>query len=262
MSMLQSTLKRAAGAFAATVGVLMVCGLVLGFVEGRSTAFLMRAFGWGGVVVTGLVGTPVHELGHLLVGKLFGFHITDVALFRPFAGREDGVLGYVAYTYDRGNLLHQLGNFFMGVAPMVMGVLAILLILYLLAPEPFRGAKDSLDRGGNPWERCSGAFGGFWRRFFRLRGWALGRGIIALYLVFSVSTHMTLSPADLQGAAVGLVVVAGLCLAFGLVTALMKVDVTPALQKTAAVLAAFFGVGIVFAALALGLFALVALILG
>lgn len=260
--MLQDIGKRALGAFAATVGVLMVSGLLLGFVEGRSTLFLTRAFGWAGIVITGLVGTPIHELGHLLTAKLFGFHITDVALFRPFAGRADGVLGYVSYTYEKGNLWQQLGCFFVGIAPMVMGVLAILLLLRLLVPGPFRAAKERLDRGGDPWSRLTGVFCGFWLAFFHLRGWALGRGVIALYLVFSVSTHMTLSPADLKGAAVGLVMVAVLCLLFGLVTALLKSNVTPMLQKTAAVLGAFFGVGIAFATLALLLFALVALLFG
>ena len=35
--MLATMGKRALGAFGATVGVLVVCGLLLGFVEGKST---------------------------------------------------------------------------------------------------------------------------------------------------------------------------------------------------------------------------------
>ena len=75
------------------MGVLVVCGLLLGFVEGKSTELLYRLFGWGGVLFTGVAGTPIHELGHYLMCRLFGVRVTEVALFRPVAGRADGVLG-------------------------------------------------------------------------------------------------------------------------------------------------------------------------
>ena len=91
--MLETMGKRALGAFGATVGVLVVCGLLLGFVEGKSTELLYRLFGWGGVLFTGVAGTPIHELGHYLMCRLFGVRVTEVALFRPVAGRADGVLG-------------------------------------------------------------------------------------------------------------------------------------------------------------------------
>ena len=56
--MLQTIGKRALGAFGATVGVLVLCGLILGFVEGKSTTYLYGLFGWGGgfmVVIGGSV---------------------------------------------------------------------------------------------------------------------------------------------------------------------------------------------------------------
>lgn len=257
--MLISALKRAGGAFLATVGVLVVCGLALGQVEGLAHSYLYAAFGWGGIVATGMVGTPIHELGHFLFCKLFGFHVGEVALFRPLAGRADGILGYVQYSYNPENLLQLLGCFFVGVAPLILGALVIVLVLRLLAPEVFRGSADRLSsamaEGGSPallplkllWAAISGFFGGL----VRLRGWGLLRGVICLYLVFSISTHMTLSPADLQSALPGLAIVALICLAFGLVTALAKIEVRPALAKTAAFLAAYLGIGVFFALLTL-----------
>lgn len=262
--MLKTIGKRTAGAFGATVGVLIICGLVLGLIEGRATGFLLALFGWGGIVVTGLAGTPIHELGHYLMCKLFGFHVTEVALFRPIAGRTDGVLGFVRYTYDPKSLWQQLGCFFVGVAPMILGVVAILLLLRLLTPEVFRAARERLDRavrtGLGPLRLLGAVCAGFFGGLARLRGWGVLRGAVCLYLVFSISTHMTLSPADLSGAAVGLVVVALLCLIFGVATTLMGVEAAPLLKKTATVVAAFFGVGIAFAALSLALFGLLFLI--
>lgn len=264
--MLATIGKRTAGAFGATVGVLIVCGLILGFIEGRATGLLLAVFGWGGVVVTGLAGTPVHELGHYLMCKLFGFRVTQVALFRPVAGRADGVLGFVRYTYDPKSLWQQLGCFFVGVAPMILGVAAILLLLRLLTPEVFRATRERLDgavrTGQGPLRLLGAACAGFFGGLSRLRGWGVLRGTVCLYLVFSISTHMTLSPADLSGAAVGLAVVALLCLAFGAVTTLWGVEAAPILKKTAVVEAAFFGVGVAFAALSLALFGVLFFIFG
>ena len=72
-----------------------------------------------------------------------------------------------------------------------------------------------------------------------------------LYLVFSISTHMTLSLADLRGAAAGLAVVAALCLLFGAVSTLLGIEVNAALKKTAVVIASFLAVGLAFALLSL-----------
>ena len=260
--MLATMGKRALGAFGATVGVLVVCGLLLGFVEGKSTELLYRLFGWGGVLFTGVAGTPIHELGHYLMCKLFGIQVTEVALFRPVAGRADGILGYVRYAYDPGSLWQRLGSFFVGIAPMVLGVAAILLLLRLLTPEVFRSSSDRLtgalgDRRGPPallGAACSGFFSGL----FRLRGLGILRGVLCLYLVFSI----TLSPADLRGAAAGLAVVAALCVLFGAVTTLLGIEVNAALKKTAVVIASFLGVGLAFALLSLLLSGAAYLLLG
>lgn len=254
--------KRALGAFAATVGVLVACGLVLGFLEGRATGYLYSVLGWAGIVITGLVGTPIHELGHFLMCKLFGFRVWEVALFRPIAGRADGVLGYVRYSYDPTSLWQRLGCFFVGVAPMILGVVVILLLLRFLTPEIYASLRErlrmALDQRRGPLGLAGAAFSGLFGGLARLRGWALGRGVLCLYLIFSISTHMTLSTADLRGASAGLLVVAVLCALFGVVTGLLKKDVAPALKQTAATLALFFGVGIAFAGLALVLFGVVA----
>ena len=253
--LLETMGKRALGAFGATVGVLVVCGLLLGFVEGKSTELLYRLFGWGGVLFTGVAGTPIHELGHYLMCRLFGVRVTEVALFRPVAGRADGVLGYVRYAYDPGSLWQRLGCFFVGIAPMVLGVAAILLILRLITPEVFRSAgtrlAGALGARRGPLALLGAACSGFFSGLFRLRGLGILRGMLCLYLVFSISTHMTLSLADLRGAAAGLAVVAALCLLFGAVSTLLGIEVNAALKKTAVVIASFLAVGLAFALLSL-----------
>ncbi|MFQ8761372.1 MAG: hypothetical protein ACLSAF_19950 [Intestinimonas sp.] len=81
--------------------------------------------------------------------------------------------------------------------------------------------------------------------------------------MFSISTHMTLSPADLRGRRhAGLAVVAALCVLFGAVTTLLGIEVNAALKKTAVVIASFLGVGLAFALLSLLLSGAAYLLLG
>ena len=159
-----------------------------------------------------------------------------------------------------------MGCFFVGIAPMVLGVAAILLILRLITPEVFRSAgtrlAGALGARRGPLALLGAACSGFFSGLFRLRGLGILRGVLCLYLVFSISTHMTLSPADLRGAAAGLAVVAALCVLFGAVTTLLGIEVNAALKKTAVVIASFLGVGLAFALLSLLLSGAAYLLLG
>ena len=115
-----------------TVGVIVLTGLT---VAGAKRLFL-KCCGRGAhamEVVTGLVGTPIHELSHALFCILFGHKITAMRLWSP--GAEGGNLGFVTHTYRKRNLWHQLGNFFIGVAPILGGGAVLYLLLLLLLPD-------------------------------------------------------------------------------------------------------------------------------
>ena len=117
---------------ALTVGVILLTGLVI---AGAKRIFL-RCCGSGAYYVeltTGLVGTPIHELSHAVFCILFGHRITRICLWTPKP--ENGSIGYVMHTYKKRNLWHQIGNFFIGVAPIVGGSAVLLLLLRLLLPE-------------------------------------------------------------------------------------------------------------------------------
>ncbi|MEA4965974.1 MAG: hypothetical protein VB055_09160 [Oscillospiraceae bacterium] len=250
-------LGRTATAFLATVGVLAAFGLLIGLMEQRTQRLLLSAFGWMGVVVTGLVGTPVHELGHYLGCRIFGLRVTEMALFRPVAGRIDGVLGYVGFTYDTGSVWQRLGCFFAGVAPLLFGTAVILLLVWLLTPEVYRSASGAvstaLRKTRNPLRVAAAAAGGYLRGFGSLRGFGVVRGMLSLYLICSVSMHMSLSMADLQGASAGVLLILLACGLFSAVTMLVRIDVRKALARTASVLSLLLGTGLLFCLLCAGL---------
>src|SRR5688572_12226688 len=60
-----------------------VLGLVLHWLEWLVQSALVRRFGWQSVLVTGWLGTSVHELSHTVLCPLFGHRIRELALFKP-----------------------------------------------------------------------------------------------------------------------------------------------------------------------------------
>ncbi len=102
---------------------------------------LARAFGWRVVLVTGWLGTPIHEFSHAVACWIFGHRVDEIRLFDP--DLEEGRLGYVRHSYHRGNLYHEIGNVFIGTAPLVGGSLALLLLTWLFYPAAIQAALAS-----------------------------------------------------------------------------------------------------------------------
>lgn len=252
---MKSILKRTAAAFFSTLGVLIVFGLLVNFVNDAGHGYLYSVFGWGGIVLTGLIGTPVHEFSHWLGCKIFGLNVTDVKLFRPIAGRSDGVLGYVRFSYSQDNLWQKLGCFFTGIAPLVLGGLIIILVLRFLTPEVFNKISQNVAKtekaNKNPIKYFGAAVSGLFSGFFSLRRWGILRGVICFYLITSISMHMSLSPQDLSGSLIGLAIVVGLYFIYGIITELMKKEYKAASIKTALVISSFMSVGLFFSVVTL-----------
>jgi hypothetical protein len=126
--LLLATLGQMASLFAG----LFIFGLLIQFVSQLSFKSLERSFGSRGVYLVAWLGTPLHELGHVLFCVIFGHKIEEVQFFRP--DPVTGTLGYVYHKWNPKNPWHVLGNFFIGVGPMVLGSAALFALFYLLIP--------------------------------------------------------------------------------------------------------------------------------
>ncbi|MCP4079441.1 MAG: hypothetical protein P8J91_04005 [Pirellulaceae bacterium] len=173
---------------------------------------LARRFGWNSVMLTGWLGTPIHELSHALMCAIFQHKIVDMALFKP--DKKAGRLGYVTHTYTRGNRYQEIGTFFIGIAPLLGGTAILLLLLMIFFPETGRAALFSPLPDLPLWEQVEAALKSLFSGLFRPSHLATFRLWLFLYLVICVGSHMAPSMSDYEGAKKGgILVLLGLTIA-------------------------------------------------
>lgn len=194
-----------------TVGVIVLAGLILA----AGKRLFLRACGAGAYRlerITGIVGTPVHELSHALFCVLFGHKITEICLWSPHA--SGGALGYVRHSYRKKNLWHQIGNFFIGIAPILGGSAVLVLLLRLLLPGTAASLFGILGHAG---ERILGASGVTIQSFlsfgrlvldtlqvlFAKENFAVWQWYLYLFLAVLILIHMEVSRADIKSGWIG-----------------------------------------------------------
>lgn len=158
----------------------------------------------------GWLGTPVHELGHALMCKLFGHRVDEVKLFQPDSAT--GHIGFVRHSYNRRNLYHRVGNLFIALGPVILGGLLVLLLGRGLVGRWFHSGKSALADIDNLWQVLPALASWLWILTKGL--WAFAASLdfgnaltwLFLYLALAIGTHANLSPADLKTARSGMVV--------------------------------------------------------
>ncbi|MDV4150565.1 metalloprotease family protein [Clostridium sp. AL.422] len=176
------------------IGIIIIVGLILGFLRNTSMDNYQKRFGRQSIYITGIVGVPIHELSHLIVALLFGHKIKEVKFFQ--VNSENSTLGYVNHSYNSRNIYHQIGNFFIGIAPIICGSLIIILLLKIFVPASLENTNDLLS--------ANGIFT-FLKSIFSLSNFKRLEFYLFLYLVFSICSHISLSKADIKGAFIGVI---------------------------------------------------------
>ena len=213
------------------IGIFIVPGLVLafimnyvsGFVERR--ALLTMGKGWY-LGLFGWLGTIVHELGHAIFCLIFRHKITAMKLFDP--DPKTGTLGYVEHSYNSTSVYQLVGNFFIGIGPILLGTTVIYLFSYLLLGlNPFKLADNFNIASSHiySWDALTQIFQILWTSsislldevFFwhNLTTWQL---YAFIYLAFAIGSSITLSPPDIKGTLKGFIVILILIFTFNLAT--------------------------------------------
>jgi hypothetical protein len=214
------------------------------------TTLYVKTLGWNGVLVTAWLGTPIHELGHAAMAWLFGHRVVEIKFFQP--DRDSGVLGYVNHSWNRGNLYHEVGNFFIGAAPLISGGLALWLALRFLlpdGPEIFAQVQVATQQLLSA-EGVLGYFESFWRSTEMMIGLIFtGEHLttwqfyLFLYLSLCIAAHIPPSPADMEGVKHGLFFILLLLFLVNVVSLLLKLELEGqvlALTRYTVVMASIF----------------------
>ena len=254
IQLIAQSLKWALLLFLSTFGVVILFGLILGFLETKSQTYLYGAFGWAGIVVTGIIGTPIHEMAHFLMCLPFGIKVYEVSLFRPFAGRQDGILGYVTYSREPGNLVQTIGTLFVGIAPMILGPLVLIILFRLLVPECYKQVKDDIGKSlsddnitiKSVLKSSAITVKSLIVHLFHFTKKTAARNIVMLYFLLAISSHTTLSVADIVNALPGFIVIMTVYIILGFIAAASKQDIGKDILKSALTIAAFFMIALVF----------------
>jgi hypothetical protein len=198
------------------LGIIFVFGLLLHLLA-RSTrnTYMKSVGGVFDVYVTGWIGTPVHELGHALFCILFRHRIDEIRLFSP--DPANGTLGYVAHSYNPDSRYQRIGNFFIGIGPILFGAVVLYALMYFLMPDMMilfsgvecqsAGLAQDINTGSllNLWSAFYASLTGILSDIFDTRNFISWRFWVFLYLSFCIASHMELSPADIKGVLGGLV---------------------------------------------------------
>ena len=210
-----------------TVGFIMLYG---GFISLCNRCFYDACgnTAFGIVRLTGYIGTPIHEFSHALMCLLFGHRIKKISLFGD--SRRSRTLGYVEHTYYRKNLYHQIGNFFIGISPILAGGAVILLLVRLLTPDVYfsmraetgniRAAFSVGMNEGALWAVMRG-IGAMFVSLFSLDSFMDWRWWICMVLVFSIAIHMEISRSDIVSGFRGLGVIAALLVVADIILGLL-----------------------------------------
>lgn len=175
--------------------------------------------------ITGWLGTPIHEVSHALFCILFNHKIDDMKLLDLRS--NNGVIGYVTHSYDVRSWYQQAGNFFIGVAPILVGSVIIYLITTVFSPEIKNNLFTSIDTqtiNKNIVDIKDIFFTSISNMFMMFISatniiqtlittllennyFAKPSFWIFLYIAISVSSHMELSPADISHTWKGIIVI-------------------------------------------------------
>ena len=200
ISLLQATVYQ----LGFTIGLIAVFGLVVGLLNKAFYKLVGYKFGYFIGITTGFIGVPVHEIGHALFCLIFGHKITEIKLYQP--NSVDGTLGYVNHTYNKKNLYHQIGNFFIGFGPILFGCAVLLLLMHYLVPNIFEAFKDG---------RIA------FHSFVEFENW---RWWVFIVSACSIALHMSLSVADIKSSLLGFGFIAAILLIVNAVLYFVKID--------------------------------------
>lgn len=190
-------------------GMIILFGLILGILRKNSIKNFQRSFGIKSILITGFIGVPIHEISHAIFCLIFRHKITDIKLYQE--PDEDGTMGYVNHSYNPNNAYQQIGNFFIGVAPIFGGIVSIIALMRLIIPNTYNGFVEvsignlqitTLNK--NILNEVMVSYCYLVKTIFTFSNFKNPYFYIFLFIAICISSHISLSYADMNNCLNGL----------------------------------------------------------
>lgn len=193
-------------------GVIILIGLLLGILRTNLIKNLQKSFGSSAVMITAVIGVPIHELSHAIFAILFGHKVNDIKLFQK--PDENGVMGYVDHSYNKKNIYQQIGNFFIGIGPILGGAISIIVLMHFMIPKSYNQFIQILIKNihittlnKTVLDAILTSYGELIKTIFLPQNLMNPYFYMFLFVSIAISSHMSLSYADIKGAYKGLVAI-------------------------------------------------------
>jgi hypothetical protein len=204
----------------------LILALIMYFVSDFTRSRASVVLGYKFFIYFTAIGTVIHELGHAIFAVLFGHRIVEINLFDP--DQSTGLLGYVKHSYNPKSIFQTIGNFFIGIGPIILGSLVIFLAAkFTVGNTLFQPLVDIpiTAQSFSSFQNAGGLIQDIFshtlqvlRALFRVENLGNGWFYLFIYLVFAIGSHVKLSMLDLKNAWTGFAVLIAAFLLFNLVT--------------------------------------------
>ncbi len=204
-----------------TIGAIVLFGFLIAMCN-RIFYWNFGRYGRVACYITGAIGTPVHECSHALMCILFGHRITEMKLYQ--IGDDEGILGYVSHSYNKRNVYQRLGNFFIGIAPIIVISSILYGVAFLLMPDMIKSMSQNADLN-----TAFTSFGGFFSNvgsvlkafFIQAKSW---QWWVFILIGGLLCLHMTLSGADIKSAIGSLIFIVAVSFVVNLIIGFIKLS--------------------------------------
>ncbi len=209
-------------------GKLLVFGFILSKLQKWTQKNYQKSIGWKGILWTAWLGTPIHELSHALAAKIFLHKITGIKLFSP--DRLSGELGEVSHQWNEKNIFQNIGNFFIGLAPMIFGSLILTMLVYFFLPngKEIFALLLSSEYSLLAFLKSSPAI---LIKLFTFENIKSLEFWIFLYISFCIASHMSPSKQDKKGMLNGLLFIIFILLLLNFFALIFEINTTEYIKK-------------------------------
>ena len=191
--------------------IFILCPLICGCVISMTNKFFYSICGNKSKCIclaTSIIGTPIHELGHAFFCIIFGHKIVDMKLLKW----DENTLGYVSHTYNKKNIYHNIGNYFIGIGPIIFGGVIQLLLCMLLCPDLFDSLRLSINTIDLYEFNLVNFFSfsiDYFENLFSISNFANIWWWIYIIICLNIAIHMDLSTNDIKAAKYGILFLIG-----------------------------------------------------